>query len=425
MIHSRHQSMKTFLAISLSLSCLAAGAARGGGAVRTNAGPDPGRIYASPAGSPRGNGTKASPYDYSTAIPKARVNKPVYFMDGIYVTGKAEQVTFGGAGGRPARYYADDGARPIFTRADGHPPRVYLNASTRVEGLWFGGPRKRSSEGEGDETFILNGNGDTLRQCVLWNYFDGLGSSSKKLLIEDNLFANCGAEKFWHSIYLTGRPGGWDSALVVRRNTFVGDTANSSYAIHFWHRPRYCRVERNFVGKVGHASAWDNPTDTLYFRDNVIWWTGTTHSAAEGHRQPVLSFDGGIETVRHNLFGRNTPYWRLGVGGSTADSDYYETNAWKVETPRGNDHHAVRFEEANTASVLGIDARTIYDAIAAIERALMPGVSVETVLVDTTIVANWRTLIGTVDHFSGYTDEVVGSVRAGSSAAKGSPGKKK
>ncbi len=336
-------------------------------------------IYASPAGGIQGSGTRDDPVDLNTGLSHVRGDTVLELMGGIYRIPNGSILYLGGLGSPRSTIRAASGERPIVTGENGLPPYIYVQNSTRVEGIWFGGAA------DSVDTPINMSNDDEIVGCVFWGYYGGIADASKHNLYENNLFVNCGRGTLYHPIYISGQSVSWDSCTIVRRNVFVG---GEGWAIHLWHGPTYVKVENNFVGNVSHCFASDGVP--VIARDNVFW----SHTA-----QPTIVIRGDMN-LSHNLIGKNHTYYEYRDPAAlrvTADRNSFIEPA-SPGGPFGT--NPIRWDETETELRLGTRAANIYSAISVLEDVFkQPAASIQT---NPTPGRKWLVLLEALDYWSAH-----------------------
>ena len=341
--------------------------------------PDVPVLYASPVGRIQGSGTRDDPVDLRTGLSHVRRDTVLELLGGIYRIPNGSILYLGGLGSPRSIIRAASGERPIITGENDFPPYVYLQKSTRVEGIWFGGIADSAN------TPFNMSNDDEIVGCVFWGYYGCIGDASKHNVYERNLFVNCGRGTLYHPIYITGRSTSWDSCTIVRRNVFVG---GEGWAIHLWHGPTYVRVENNFLGNVSHCFASDGVP--VIARDNVFW----SHTA-----QPTILILGDM-TLTHNLIGKNHTYYEY--RDPAALSVAADRNSFIEPASPGGPFgtNPIRWDETGTGLRLGTGAPEIYNAISVLEGVFrQPAATLQT---DPTPVQKWRVLLGALDSWSAH-----------------------
>ena len=308
----------------------------------------PQTYYVAPEGLDSGPGTRAHPWQtIGHAAQTIDSGDTVVVMDGVYRV--SDPLEFGPAGESYARmttYRSEEGARAVFSAADGRPPGVWMADYVRVDGLWFGG-KWEPPESYGAYIGVGGGGnpigrGKQLVHCTMFGYNDGiLIGQSENLLIQGNRLVHTGAGSYQHGIYLSGGypPGACSNHVIVDDNILI---VGEGWAIHGWHNPRSMIITRNFV-----HSHWGG-----------IVMSGSEHVIANNF---LARLDWGATDFYGNTVVVNNVLWKAEMGGFI-NANYVAHNAFLEAEPRGLAPLVLGSDRAEAD--LGISPQEIDDAVA-------------------------------------------------------------
>jgi hypothetical protein len=198
------------------------------------------------------------------------------------------------------------GERWIYTRNDGGPPTLDIQASATVRNCWFGGVRDTSP----NSVMYLHDDALAEDDCF-FGYYGGFAvGGHRNNTISRCQFVNCGGGEFQHPVYISA------GNTTLTDNIFVG---GEGYPVHFWHHPTWNVVRRNFVGGgercLAHQGDDNEYVDNLFW-SNTVWpdiyladgarlkYKHNLHASTTGHLLEPFAPDA---IVNSNGFLNNTP----------------------------------------------------------------------------------------------------------------------
>jgi hypothetical protein len=394
--------------------------------------------FAGPAGSASNPGSRVSPWNITRALSSCSNDTTIILLDGVYI--QDSTATWGvGTGSGRSRLIADPGARPFFTRRNNQAPRFFTGGNTTVQGIWFGGRGINDSIGfaRGHGSARMPTTGDSIISCVFFNTWDsGISTGHTKLVIKNCLFVNAGmkSDEHYHGVYLSGQASSRESSLVTYRNVFITTDPNRipsqrskwsshGYSLHYWHNPKYARIQKNFTTYWAVHQGRD-----VVLRDNVFWQGGIQFTPMEGiahdsaaadtphvWRRNIIVKD--VDVARREYFTWPDPIAERGnpafpeVMWWNGDSTWL-SNQW-IELGQGyvRKNGVIKHPRSfafpgDVPSLLGMTAAGVDTAIARLGRSFYDRTA-QAVRADTTILSNWQKLFDVVDFWQGTREERV------------------
>jgi hypothetical protein len=246
-----------------------------------------------------------------------------------------------------------------------------------------------------------------------------------KNLIKNCLFANIGQKDFWHSIYISSRPGTSDSSNKVERCIIISAGAmkdSCGYGIHFWHDPDYTTATKNFVSLDWGYAAGANEggvTHSYLFRDNVLWngcLINITYPDTLTWKHILWgpSNNPGVYSVRANYVMDSTRYMVYLAGDSKwYPFPYHANTIGAIPSNLGDgvsgSQPVYTWVGSQCATYLGNDSTTIETAITALATSLGWTKTAANVYNDATVWTNWQILVDAVDFWQGTAEEAIGN----------------
>lgn len=271
--------------------------------------------------------------------------------------------------------------RVLVTRGDGLAPMVSIPQGGTLRGVWLGGVRGALTEIQPEDDVVIE-------NCVFFGYAEGINvADSKRVVIRNNLFVNCGAGFYSHPIYINNTNARAGEGTLVEGNIFLGC---AGYSIHLWHSPGFNIVRNNFIADADCGIAQQGSDNDFY--NNIIWSNCVPADPLPNYKYPSAYLaDGARLKFRHNLFGRDVEAALL-----HNDQDALIRNNGFVAngiTPFGNSPQVYAVKDLK--ELLGMSRVQVNNAAWDVQAAF--GQDANALLVDETILPNAEKLRSAVN----------------------------